>query len=99
MKICYYVICVKNLNINKNLKDIEDDQVPDEEVIQHLEARIEMSSPSPLQTKRLLRTSYTGYDNFTLLHYAVKNFRPKLSQFLIDTIEIGCHITLYLLTT
>lgn len=71
------------------MKDIEDDQYRDEEIIVQIENRIANSSPSPLQTMRMLRDIRVGYDNWTLLHFAAKTFRAKLCEYLIDKLSIS----------
>lgn len=77
--------------IKSLVKDIEDDLFKDDELIVQIENRIANSSSamSPLQTTRMLRDVHTGYDNWTLLHFAAKNFRVKLCEYLIEKISIS----------
>lgn len=77
--------------IKSLVKDIEDDLFKDDELIVQIENRIanNSSAMSPLQTTRMLRDVHTGYDNWTLLHFAAKNFRVKLCEYLIEKISIS----------
>lgn len=42
-----------------------------------------------VQVKKRLKDSQSGYDNFSLLHYAAKSLRVKLCEYLIDHLGIG----------
>lgn len=67
---------------------MDEDQVKDESIIEQLAGLI-ASASNVAQVKHRLRDAQSGYDNFSLLHYATKNFRAKVARYLIEEIEIG----------
>lgn len=68
------------------MKDIEEENLSDSEIIEKIENLIEQNG---LQLKKSLIEAQTGYDNFSLLHYAAKTCRPKLTGYLIENLSMG----------
>ncbi|CAF0778612.1 unnamed protein product, partial [Brachionus calyciflorus] len=73
--------------IKSLIKDIEDENLQDIEIITKLKLFIEQSGT---QIKKSFLEAQTGYDNFYLLHYAAKTCRAELCKYLVD--ELGYDI-------
>jgi hypothetical protein len=82
------------------VKEIEDEANSDAEIMAHVESLLKTFSSAAslshssgsMQLKKKLKEAHSGYDDFSLLHYAAKAARPKLCEFLISELGIDVNI-------
>lgn len=68
------------------MKDIEEENFTDSQIIDKIESLLEQNG---IQFKKSLIEAHTGYDNFSLLHYAAKTCRSKLTNYFIENLSMG----------